>query len=75
MAIVHTEREVSMSDLADASGLEMIQVRERTFACDGGGGPLGHPHVYLKIEDRDMTCPYCSRHYVLAAAAMLGEGH
>ncbi|WP_240314381.1 zinc-finger domain-containing protein, partial [Acidiphilium sp. JA12-A1] len=25
----------------------MIQVRERTVACDGGG-PLGHPRVYLK---------------------------
>ena len=64
-----------MSDLADASGLEMIQVRERTVACDGGGGPLGHPLVYLKIEDRDITCPYCSRQYVLAEAATLGEGH
>ncbi|BAJ80898.1 hypothetical protein ACMV_15510 [Acidiphilium multivorum AIU301] len=75
MAIVHTAREVFMSDSAGAIDFEMIQVRERTVACDGGGGPLGHPRVYLKIEDREVTCPYCSRHYVLTGNVTPGEGH
>ena len=35
-------------------------------ACDGGGGPLGHPKVYLNMGDEgEIVCPYCSRHFVL----------
>ncbi|MEE3047744.1 MAG: zinc-finger domain-containing protein, partial [Pseudomonadota bacterium] len=31
-----------------------------------GGGPLGHPRVFLHMgEDDSVTCPYCSRHFVL----------
>lgn len=46
---------------------ETIHVEDRTVACDGGDGPLGHPRVYLTIKaDReDVVCPYCSRQYVL----------
>lgn len=48
---------------------ERIEVKAATVGCDGGGGALGHPAVYLKIGDAGaVICPYCSRHYVLAAA-------
>lgn len=50
---------------------ETIQVTDRTVACDGGNGPLGHPRVFLYIEQQSVVCPYCSRLYVLAA----GAGH
>lgn len=44
-------------------------------ACDGGNGPLGHPRVYLTLgHDREATCPYCSRHFVLAEGVTAG-GH
>lgn len=46
---------------------EVIQVTAREVACDGGGGALGHPKVYLHIDadkDDSITCPYCSRTYV-----------
>jgi uncharacterized Zn-finger protein len=44
-------------------------------ACDGGNGPLGHPRVYLNIgHERQGTCPYCSRHFVLAEGVKAG-GH
>ena len=52
---------------------ETIHVNERTIACDGGGDALGHPRVYLRIEARDITGPYCSRHYILNEGA--GDGH
>jgi uncharacterized Zn-finger protein len=48
---------------------EMITVGTRTVGCDGGGGALGHPLVYLRIEGTQVTCPYCSRTYVLAEGA------
>jgi len=48
-------------------------VHSRVVGCDGGGGNLGHPLVYLRIEDRQVTCPYCSRTHVLAEGA--GDDH
>jgi uncharacterized Zn-finger protein len=53
---------------------EHITVTTRSVGCDGGGGALGHPLVYLRIEDRQVTCPYCSRTYVLAEGAG-DDGH
>ena len=57
-------------DIAD-----IIPVDERIVACDGGVGGLGHPRVFLRIEDRDVVCPYCSRHYVLNEGAGHSHGH
>jgi uncharacterized Zn-finger protein len=54
---------------------ETIQVTDRTVACDGGGGALGHPRVFLYIEGERVMCPYCSRLYVLAPGAGHGGGH
>lgn len=50
---------------------EMIRVDDRVVACDGGGGVLGHPRVFLRIVDREVMCPYCSRLFVLNE----GAGH
>lgn len=47
---------------------ETINVAEREVHCDGGAGALGHPRVYLHIntdEGNRVTCPYCSRLFVL----------
>jgi len=54
---------------------ETIQVDDRTVACDGGGGPLGHPRVFLYIDQQSVVCPYCSRRYVLAPEAGHASGH
>jgi len=44
-------------------------------SCDGGG-PLGHPKVYLMMgKDGKIVCPYCSRRYVLAEDAGQTPGH
>ena len=57
---------------------ETFRVDERTVPCDGGGdggySPLGHPRVFLRIEDREIVCPYCSRVYILNEGAGHG-GH
>jgi uncharacterized Zn-finger protein len=54
---------------------ETFQVSDRTVACDGGDGALGHPRVYLYIEGQSVICPYCSRHYVLVPGAGHASGH
>ena len=68
-----------MSDLSapTASPIEapeVVVVHARRIACDGVGGALGHPRVYLEMgEEPFVECPYCDRRFVLAAGAE-GEG-
>ncbi len=46
---------------------EVIYVDSRTAVCDGGGGALGHPRVFLAIDKSgEVECPYCSRRFILA---------
>ena len=55
---------------------ETIETDRRTVACDGGGGALGHPRVFLNMGDADhVDCPYCGRRYVLQAGAAAPPGH
>ncbi|HYD65160.1 MAG TPA: zinc-finger domain-containing protein [Azospirillum sp.] len=56
--------------------IETIEVVTGTVGCDGGGGALGHPLVYLTLgKDGRVECPYCSRRYVLKEGAKVGHGH
>jgi uncharacterized Zn-finger protein len=45
---------------------EIIEVTGDKVACDGDGGPIGHPRVYLPIyaDKGFVDCPYCDRRYV-----------
>ena len=50
---------------ADLMASEVIMVTSARVSCNGGGGPLGHPQVWLTLgTDGEITCPYCSRRYV-----------
>lgn len=59
------------------SAIETIAVENLKVRCDGGGGPLGHPRVYLhiEVESGKIVCPYCSRTYVLKPGARAVSGH
>ena len=38
-------------------------------SCDGGDGALGHPLVFLELEDNgQIICPYCSRKFIFQEA-------
>ena len=51
-----------------------ITVDTDRVACDGGGGPLGHPKVYLNLgAEGRVECPYCSRVFVLREGAARHE--
>ena len=60
-----------------AEAFETILVDSIHVSCDGGGGALGHPRIYLHIEPEvgEIECPYCSRKYVLKEDAKTGHGH
>jgi len=58
--------------------VETIVVEDAaTVGCDGGGGQLGHPLVYLVMgKEGSVSCPYCGRLYVLSENADIsGHGH
>ena len=51
---------------------EVIMVRSHRIACDGVGGALGHPRVWLEMgEQAFVECPYCDRRFV----AMDADSH
>ncbi len=53
-----------------AEETKTITVDHSPAACDGGGGPLGHPRVYLTLEKGgEKDCPYCGLRFVLADGA------
>ena len=49
---------------------EVEEVTNSRVSCNGGGGALGHPLVYLTIgPDGFVECPYCDKKFVLKAGA------
>jgi uncharacterized Zn-finger protein len=45
--------------------IEVVYADGDSAVCDGGGGALGHPKVYLAIDPTGrVTCPYCGRLFV-----------
>lgn len=53
------------------NAFETLKVTSTEVACDGDAGALGHPRVYLHIDRAigQVTCPYCSRLYVMEEGA------
>ena len=54
-----TNQEIMSEDMA------VIPTTQQRVSCNGGGGALGHPLVWLTLGvDGKVVCPYCSRTYV-----------
>lgn len=55
---------------------ETCEVETKEVACDGGGGALGHPRIFLNMGDKQhVDCPYCGRRFALKAGAKVAAGH
>jgi uncharacterized Zn-finger protein len=53
------------------SAPEIVETDNTRVACDGGGGALGHPRVYLEMGDENFVeCPYCDKRFVLRSGAV-----
>ena len=49
---------------------EIVETDKTRVACDGDGGALGHPKVFLEMGDEQFVeCPYCDKRFVLRAGA------
>ena len=54
---------------------ETIEVEDTRVSCDGGGGAMGHPMIYLYLGEGGLVdCPYCGRRFILKAGA-IPPGH
>ena len=55
-------------DAARETSADVIVTNQLRVACNGGGGTLGHPQIFLTLgNDGGVTCPYCSREFVRPA--------
>lgn len=49
---------------------EIVETEDTRVSCQGIGGALGHPRVYLEMGEADFVeCPYCDRRFVLKPGA------
>ena len=45
---------------------EIVETTDHRVSCDGGGGALGHPKVYMEMaQGSSVQCKYCDRKFVL----------
>lgn len=63
-----------MADSAASAAVdpvETVTTDKTAVDCDGGGGALGHPKVYLNIKPEVgyIDCPYCGKRFVLQSAS------
>ena len=62
----------ALSALSMQPAPETSRVTTSRVACDGareipGGAALGHPRVYLEIDEKGyVDCGYCDRRFILA---------
>tara|TARA_Y100000766_G_C18415013_1_gene369274 strand:+ start:125 stop:394 length:270 start_codon:yes stop_codon:yes gene_type:complete len=67
--IMILDQAIGMQDDAVSESSEnVILTNHSRVACNGGGGSLGHPQIFLTLgNDGRVTCPYCSREFVKRA--------
>lgn len=45
---------------------EIVVVSKHRVSCDGGGGALGHPKVFMDMgQAESVQCKYCDKKFVL----------
>lgn len=61
------------ADIPYSDPPEVILVDTKRVVCDGVGGALGHPRVYMEMgQDDRVECGYCDRRFQLRSH---GDGH
>ena len=59
----------AMTEAADTFVPEIRYTDSARVACDGDEGALGHPRVWMQIDERGYAdCGYCDRRFVLAGS-------
>lgn len=65
-----TAMDVAVTEAGAGPAPEIVNVHSHRIACDGVGGALGHPRVWLEMGAAGFVdCPYCDRRFVAASHA------
>ena len=55
-----------MADAQKKPNDDIVTVTQHRVSCDGGGGALGHPKVFMDMgQDTSVRCKYCDKLFVL----------
>ena len=55
---------------------DIVMVTSTRVMCEGSGGALGHPRVYLDMgSETSVTCKYCDRLFKLDPRAAASSHH
>ncbi|MAJ11986.1 MAG: zinc-finger domain-containing protein [Gammaproteobacteria bacterium] len=53
--------------MSDQRSIRIIEAKSGGAYCDGGGGALGHPRIYLSLEGKTwVDCYYCGQRFATA---------
>ncbi len=61
--------------IATPDAPETVEVDTDRVWCDGSGGALGHPRVFLTLVNGVAECGYCDRRFVLKPGAKPRHHH
>jgi uncharacterized Zn-finger protein len=53
----------------DTLATDRVHTSKTEVSCTGDGGALGHPTVFLHMENGQVDCPYCDRVFIFEKAA------
>lgn len=69
-ATAPTAMDVTVTAVGPGPAPETVRVRSHRIACEGVGGALGHPRVWLEMGAAGFVdCSYCDRRFVAITAA------
>jgi len=55
---------------------DVVIVQSRRVMCEGSGGALGHPRIWLDMgQETSVRCKYCDRLFKLDPHASGDHGH
>ena len=56
-----------MTNIPASNASEETEITtDHKVSCNGGGGALGHPKVFLEMGgDDEVTCGYCDKRFIL----------
>ncbi len=68
-ATAPTAMDVTVTAIGAGPAPETVMVRSHRIACEGVGGALGHPRVWLEMGAAGFVdCSYCDRRFVATTA-------